>query len=87
MAVKIVIADDHVMFREGLKQILELDEKIRVVAEASDGAECIEVLQNARQESEPDVLLLDIAMPGMISGSGCFEKKWKCNTNIDTYRI
>lgn len=65
MAVKIVIADDHVMFREGLKQILELDEKIRVVAEASDGAECIEVLQNARQESEPDVLLLDIAMPGM----------------------
>ena len=51
MAVKIVIADDHVMFREGLKQILELDEKIRVVAEASDGAECIEVLQNARQES------------------------------------
>ena len=65
MAVKIVIADDHVMFREGLKQILELDEKINVVAEASDGAECIEVLQNARQESEPDVLLLDIAMPGM----------------------
>lgn len=61
MAVKIVIADDHVMVREGMKQLLELDGDFEVVGEASDGYECLTVLN----EVKPDVLLLDINMPNM----------------------
>ena len=61
MGIKLVIADDHSMIREGLRQLLELDENIKVVAEASDGAEAIEKLR----EYNVDVLLLDINMPNM----------------------
>ena len=61
MGIKLVIADDHSMIREGLRQLLELDENIKVVAEASDGVEAIEKLQ----EYNVDVLLLDINMPNM----------------------
>ena len=61
MGIKLVIADDHSMIREGLRQLLELDENIKVVAEASDGAEAIEKLK----EYNVDVLLLDINMPNM----------------------
>lgn len=59
--VKIVITDDHKMVREGIKQLLELDGDIKVIAEASDGIECLEIINKA----EPDVLLLDINMPNM----------------------
>lgn len=61
MAIKIVIADDHIMVREGMKQLLELDGDFQVVGEASDGYECLSVLS----EVKPDVLLLDINMPNM----------------------
>ena len=61
MAIKIVITDDHIMIREGLKKLLELDGDFEVVGEASDGYECLNVLK----ESEPDVVLLDINMPNM----------------------
>ena len=40
--VRILIADDHLMVREGLKQILELDGDIEVVAQADDGIQCLE---------------------------------------------
>ena len=59
MAVKIIIADDHSMIREGLKNLLELDGDIQVIAEAVDGEDCLEKLQLVK----PDVLLLDINMP------------------------
>ena len=59
MAVKIMIADDHSMIREGLKNLLELDGDIQVIAEAVDGEACLEKLQLVK----PDVLLLDINMP------------------------
>lgn len=61
MAAKIIIADDHSMVREGLKNLLELDGDIEVIGEASDGIECIELLK----KSHPEVLLLDINMPNM----------------------
>lgn len=54
-----MIADDHKMIREGIKQLLELDENISVVAMASDGEECLSLLKDWL----PDVLLLDINMP------------------------
>ncbi|WP_301900318.1 response regulator [Roseburia hominis] len=61
MAVKVMITDDHSLIREGLKQLLELEGDFQVIAEASDGIECMEKLK----EQIPDVLLLDINMPRM----------------------
>lgn len=57
--IKVMITDDHVMMREGIKQLLEFDGKIKVIGEAGNGNECIEKLK----ELHPDVLLLDINMP------------------------
>lgn len=54
-----MIADDHSLIREGIKQLLEFDGSIEVVAEASHGVECLQKLENGI----PDVLLLDINMP------------------------
>lgn len=59
--IKIVIADDHSMIREGLKQLLELDGDIQVIGEAGNGEECLKVIDILR----PDVVLLDINMPLM----------------------
>lgn len=59
MAIKIMIADDHSMIREGLKSLLELEGDIQVVTEAEDGVDCLEKLKICT----PDVLLLDINMP------------------------
>lgn len=59
MAIKIMIADDHSMIREGLKSLLELEGDIQVVEEAEDGVDCLEKLKICT----PDVLLLDINMP------------------------
>lgn len=54
-----MIADDHSMIREGLKNLLELDGDIQVIYEAVDGEDCLDKLQVVK----PDVLLLDINMP------------------------
>ena len=61
MAIKIMITDDHSMIREGLKNLLELDGVIEVIAEAVDGEDCLDKLLTVT----PDVLLLDINMPKM----------------------
>ncbi|MFR1766488.1 MAG: response regulator [Lachnospira sp.] len=61
MAVKIVIVDDHAMVREGFKQLLSLDASFEVVGEASDGYECL----NLVNKTNPDVILLDINMPNL----------------------
>ena len=59
--IRIVIADDHSMIREGLTQLLELEGDIQVVAEAGNGEECLKVIE----KEKPDVVLLDINMPVM----------------------
>lgn len=59
MKIRVILADDHVMLREGIKQLLEFDQTIQVVAEANDGIECLEKMNSV----EADVLLLDINMP------------------------
>ena len=58
--IEIIIADDHMMIREGLKQLLELDGKMKVIAEANDGEEWLNLLN---KKIHPDILLLDINMP------------------------
>ncbi len=59
MCIEIMIVDDHKMVREGLKQLLELDGDIKVVAEAENGDECLKILKTIT----PDLILLDINMP------------------------
>lgn len=59
--IKVMIADDHVLMREGIRQLLEFDGTIQVIAEASDGVECLQKLKTVN----PEVLLLDINMPNM----------------------
>ena len=59
MKIKVILADDHVMIREGIKQLLEFDQKIEVVAQANDGIECLDLLEKL----DADILLLDINMP------------------------
>jgi DNA-binding NarL/FixJ family response regulator len=58
--IRIVIADDHTIVREGLKQLLATDPGIEVVGEARDGLEAMQLVRNVPF----DVLLIDISMPG-----------------------
>lgn len=59
MSIKVMLADDHLLMREGIRKLLEFDGSIEVVEEAGNGEECIEKLEL----SKPQVLLLDINMP------------------------
>ena len=61
MKIKILLADDHSMIREGIKQLLELDSNFIVVGQAGDGLECMKMLQTRTA----DILLLDVNMPKM----------------------
>src|SRR5712691_9093254 len=56
---RILIADDHPIFRDGLKRLLESEKEFKVVGEACDGVEAVKL---ARQ-LKPEILLLDLAMP------------------------
>ncbi len=59
--IRVVISDDHELFRRGLKMVLEAEEDIQVVAEAADGQEAVSKVE----ELAPDVVLMDVRMPRM----------------------
>ena len=59
--IRILLADDHPIFRDGLRRLLEAEPDLKVIGEACDGAEAVKM---ARQ-LKPDILLLDLAMPRM----------------------
>ena len=77
MSVKVMLADDHALMREGIKHLLEFDGSIEVIDEANNGKESLEKLEKI----EPDILLLDINMPDM-NGIEVLEELKKQNKNI-----
>ena len=58
---RIILADDHVLVREGIKRILQENPKLTVVDETGDGLELLRLLE----ETTPDMVILDISMPGL----------------------
>lgn len=58
---RIMLADDHVMVREGIKRIIQEDAMLSVVEETGDGVELMRLLE----ETTPDMVILDISMPGL----------------------
>src|SRR5512136_111376 len=61
MSIRILIADDHLIIRQGIRLILETQDGFDLVGEASDGAEALRLCAELR----PDVVLMDLRMPGM----------------------
>jgi NarL family two-component system response regulator LiaR len=59
--IRILLVDDHVILRQGTRQLLEHEADMEVVGEASDGLEAV----NLTKEYKPDVVIIDVAMPGM----------------------
>lgn len=59
--IRVLIADDHDVVRDGLKLILETEDDFEVVGEAGDGAKAVQLAE----ELQPDVILMDLRMPGM----------------------
>ena len=58
---KVILADDHVLVRDGIKALLEEEQEIMVIDEASNGKEALQVIK----ETTPDLLIVDIRMPEM----------------------
>lgn len=59
MSVRVMLADDHILMREGIRQLLESDDSIEIVGEVSNGEQCVQMIRKVK----PQVLLLDINMP------------------------
>ncbi|MTH15424.1 response regulator transcription factor [Flavobacterium sp. LC2016-01] len=75
--IRVVLADDHVFVRDGIKSLLENEANIEVVGEAIDGADALEVVT----ASKPDLLIVDIRMPNL-TGIEVVEKLRSENNNI-----
>lgn len=58
---RVLIADDHPIFRSGLRQVIEADATMTVIAEADDGASALRLIR----EHKPDIVVLDVNMPGV----------------------
>lgn len=73
-AIRILVADDHAIFRDGLRKLLEVTDEVQIIGEASNGVECTKMLAKLK----PDILLLDLRMPEK-DGLGVLEE-----INFDT---
>ena len=77
MTIRIAIADDHLIIRQGIRMILETEDEFELVGEAGDGAEIL----NVCAKMHPDVVLMDLRMPGM-DGLTAIEKLCVSNPEI-----
>ena len=75
--IRVVLADDHVFVRDGIKSLLENEANIEVVGEAIDGADALEVVA----DSKPDLLIVDIRMPNL-TGIEVVEQLRSENNNV-----
>lgn len=75
--IQVVLADDHVFVRDGIKSLLENEANIEVAGEATDGLEALKIVETAK----PDLLILDIRMPNM-TGIEVVEKLRSQNNKI-----
>jgi DNA-binding NarL/FixJ family response regulator len=64
---KLLIVDDHAIFREGLRTLLDLEDDLSVIAEAGDGQEALRMLDR----EQPDIVLLDLELPDMVGSELC----------------
>ena len=71
MPIKVLIVDDHALFREGIRALLSRYEDVEVVGEAADGREAIDQVTKL----DPDIVMMDIAMPGLGGLEATFEIK------------
>lgn len=62
---RIIICDDQAIVRQGLAMLLKLDREIEVVGLAQDGLEAVELVEKAAADAPPDLVLMDLKMPGM----------------------
>src|SRR5574340_1137118 len=69
--IRVVLADDHAILREGVRALLQLHPDIEVVGEAADGEQAIQQVERL----DPDVVLMDIAMPGLGGIEAALEMK------------
>ena len=77
--IRIVLCDDQTLFRQGIKKLLELEEDIRIVGEASNGQEMLDMLK----KTGPDIILMDIGMPLMDGVAVMYKiKKIFSNTSV-----
>ena len=81
-SIRVLIADDHPVVRVGLRNMLQADSLIKVVGEARDGVEALEMARSLH----PDILLLDLAMPN-VAGMDALREMTSAELNSDTRTI
>jgi len=74
VSIRVMLVDDHKMLREGIKQLIEFDQDINVIAQASDGEECLTAVKN----NDIDVCVLDINLPD-VQGTKLLKEIHKIN--------
>lgn len=72
--IKVLLADDHQLFREGLKRILNMEDDIEVIGECGDGIQVLEFCNG----NKPDIVLMDINMP-IENGVEATQSSVKCS--------
>src|ERR1043166_8025536 len=71
--IKVLIVDDHPLFRQGLRQVVDADQRFELIGEAGDGLSALQLIQ----EKKPDIAVLDVNMPGLsgLGGGGKLQGK------------
>lgn len=83
--ITVSLVDDHIMIREGLKRIIEFDGKMKVISEANNGNECMQMLH--KKTDRPEIIILDIHMPdmnGLDTIKAIKKKKYDCKLLVLT---